>query len=562
MIYIESLKFKNIRSVGNVEFNIDFNQGKNFLFVGNNGSGKTTVLEALTFSMFGKPFSKISISELINDINNHLETTLCFRTDKNNYRICRNLKPDLLEIYENDVLVPRPGNKEDYQNILNKLYGFDYKIFKISILHGSATYIPFMELDAKSRREFTEKLLDLEVISVMSDIIKKDLKQHKDKVKLCDDQIYKTEVNLNGLEQSKKLDDDRRKQGIDDIVLKINELEQKKSVLDQTYQEQNRLYKSVSIDKYKETREKLNQNIRDLERKINEIKTGNRINQKKIDSIKNRDICPECLQKIDDGHKSMIIESNPILKYSEIESELNQIQSKFQKNENALEKIRNKETEIREIHNKIQGIETQIKMYHNEIQRINEVKEYPDIDRYKSELITLKNKRDDLYNEQKIKEMSVLFLKDDGIKTDIISRYLPVINQSINKYLKQFGLFMRFELSPEFEEVFKSRHVQKRSYNSFSEGEKKRIDFAILFAFVEVSSQKHKIMCNFMAFDEIFEKLDDDGIEAIITILRNNNKTNLLITHEQELINSFNGSRDRVITATKKGNFTNYKFLN
>lgn len=562
MIYIEELRFKNVASSGNVEVVVGFTDVKNYLFVGKNGSGKSTVLNALSFAKFGKPFTKIKISELVNDINNHLEVSLSFRTDKSSYKIVRGLKPDVFDIYENGELVPKPGNKDDYQKFLNKIFGYDYKIFKISILHGSATYTPFMQLDAKDRREFTEKLLDIEVITVMSDLIKKDLKLHKEKVKSKEDEIYKIEINLKSLSEVKIQEEEKRKRGIDEFLNKIKEKENSRSILKQKYDSELEVFNTVSVEKFLKTKSQLSQNIKELERKINETKTTNRINQRKIDSVNERDVCPECLQNISSEQKKILLGSNTIQSIEAEEKQLSKIELKYNKNEKLLERINIKEREIREIKSQIDGLDNEIRFYNNEIEKINYVGDYSNIEGFEKKLQTSKNELDKLKEEQKIKEMSILFLKDDGIKTEIISRYLPVINQSINKYLKDFGLFMRFELNSEFEEVFKSRHVKNRSYYSFSEGEKKRIDLSILFAFKEISQRKHKISCNFMAFDEIFEKMDDEGIESVIKILKNNDKVNIVITHEQELINSFNGSNDKIVLAEKQGNFTSYKFLN
>jgi DNA repair exonuclease SbcCD ATPase subunit len=559
MIYIEKLRFKNVASTGNHFTEFDFTDCKNILIVGANGRGKSTVLQALSFAMFGKPFTKIKISELVNEINKHLETELFFRNERNSYRIVRNLKPDSFEIYENDILLEKPGKKEDYQKILDRIYGFDFKTFTIAILHGSATYTPFMQLEAKDRRIFTEKLLDLEVISVMSEAIKSDLKQNKSEVQKLESEINALELSLQTLlEKNKRIREDRQKQ-IQEFQDKIRDCTNKKVSLNIELEKEQKLLEGIVVSEYQENRRQVQEKLKIRRNENSRIEAVNNIKLKKLQSISSISVCPECQQVITPEQKQILKDSYTVEEINRDEEHV--LEQRLQKLEINIEKIRKKQEQIRQIQNSVIAIDREIAIYNNEINK-NEV---VDEDRERQIQIEINQKvseRNEKLKQQKIREMSVLMLKDDGIKTEIIQRYLPFINESINKYLQEFGMFMRFELNAEFEEVFKSRHVQNRTYNSFSEGEKKRIDLSILFAFKEVSQRKHKIACSLVCFDEIFEKVDEEGVQTIIKLLRANTNTNIVITHEQELINSFNGSRDRIVQVEKRGNFSTYKFLN
>lgn len=563
MIELEKIRFKNINAVGNYVVEIPLNAYKNLIIVGNNGSGKSTILQALSFGLFGKPFSSVKIGSIINSINNkNLLVEIYFKNGKNKYIVNRGLKPDIFEIYENDVLLKQSSKKADYQKTLETILGFDFKTFINVIVLGSATNIPFMQLPTKDRRELIEKLLDLEVFSYMNDFSKKELKSINEKIKDIETSIYKTELNLENKQQFKTDFLTKINSNISELLdkikekeIEINELEAQKTI----YEEK---INSVVLEKYINSLEKLEFNLKEVEMEIVSINVANKETKKKIDFIALNNDCPTCGQSLSDAYKKNIKKTASILEDFKQKEEKINISEKIEKIKDFLKRFEDVKRKISELEGNIKINNKEIIFYNNEIKKLNEQDSIDydiEISKLKKTIEELKKNKDALNEEKLIADVALLLLKDDGIKASIINKYVGIINELINFYLEKFDFFVKFELNEQFEESFKSRHLDKFSYLNFSEGEKKRIDLAILLALKEISKRKNMVSCNLLCFDETIERIDVAAADCFSNILKDSKTNNIIISHNENIISKFTSSEDYILRVYKKGNFSYYE---
>lgn len=566
MIVFENVKFKNINSVGNYFVEIPLNKFKNVVFVGENGTGKTTVLQAITFALYGKPFTDIKIGSLINSVNkNHLEVEIDFSKGKNHYKIRRGLKPDFFEIIENGNLIQQDAKKTDYQDRLNSILGFDFKTFTKVIILGSATHQPFMQLKTADRRDLIEKLLDLEVFSVMNDFSKKDLKKLNEEIKYNDSEIYKVELNIESkrdfvsdLERNYKNKVQDYRQRIDDALQKITSLENKRNELEDKL-------RGVEYEKYVNGLKALKERLSAVKIEERVIITENEEKQRQIDFLDSNDVCPICSQSLSDEYKQDIKNNIVFHNGDDSRTEKIQIEKKISKIEDFIAKVDKVNRAISEINGNIESYNKEINFFNNEIKKLdNDFSEdhAMEIKSLEKKLKSLQGDKEALSSQKSIIEIALVLLKDDGIKASIIRRYVNLINDLLRDYLEKFDFFVNFNLNENFEEEFKSRHVDKFSYLNFSEGEKKRIDLALLLTLKEISRQKNNISCNLLAFDETLERVDEHGADCFVKILRNTNTNNLIISHSDFVINKFNSGHDCVIRVFKKNKFSYYQILN
>lgn len=565
MVVFEKIKFKNINSVGNYFVEIPLNKYKNIVFVGENGTGKTTVLQAITFSLYGKPFTDIKIGSLINSVNKkNLEVEIEFSKGSTSYRVKRGLKPDVFEIYRDGILIKQDSRKNDYQETLNTILGFDFKVFTKVIILGSAVHMPFMQLKTAERRELVEKLLDLEVFSSMNDYSKKELKNINELIKNNENDIYKIELNIETKEKYKK-----------DIATTISETIEGHLSSSKTVQEKIAtivVERNTNIEKLaKVDIEKYEEGLKDFQEEFSKIHEDelmivaeNNQQRKTLKFLDDYDVCPTCNQLLDEVYKKQIQDNVVITSTEGIKAGLVEVKVKIDKTKGYLNKIQSIKKLIDDDADVITAYNKEIKFFNDEIAKLNKS---VSID-YDEEIATFRgrlkeaNKLKDKLNEDKtVSEVAIMLLKDDGIKASVIKKYVGMINSLLKKHLETFDFFINFTLNENFEEEFKSRHVDKFSYMNFSEGEKKRIDLALLLTLKEISKRKNNVSSNLLAFDETLERIDEHGADCFVKMLRSSDTNNIIISHADFVINKFNSGNDCVMKVIKSKKFSYYEKL-
>ena len=565
MIIFKKLRYKNFLSTGN-EFNeIILNKTKSTLIMGRNGAGKTTFIQAFVFALYGKAYAKINKNQLVNSITRKdCLVELEFSIGSTNYFVRRGIKPNIFEIYQNDVLIDQDSNIGDYQELLENIIKMNYKSCCQHVILGSTNYIPFMELSAGDRRTVVEDLLDIQIFSVMNSI----LKQKNDAIK------SEIEAISNKIELSEKLIEANNKHAKnlktnnDEIInLKKSQIDEIKNSIATSYAE---------IQALEETEERLRSSITDngslSDKKISLLDFNRKIKDKKNSTLKDikffeeNNECPTCKQSIDEHFKSNSIESknNLIVNYDEA---LSKIEVQYRAVETRLNEISKIYENITSVSNKIRDLKSTIKnslsiidRYKNEIKTIiqNSTKEDTEVDNKKliEQLESSIEEKNKLFERKKMQEVAGILLKDSGIKTKIINKYVPLINKYINKYLSELDFFVNFEIDDKFNETIKSRGRDDFTYSSFSEGEKARINLALMFAWREIAKLRNSSSCNLLIMDEVTDSsLDDEGTEyflKIIDSLSHDNNIFVISHHGDRLYDKFHS----VIEVNKVKNFS------
>lgn len=565
MIVFKKIKYKNFLSTGNAYTTIELNKHKTTLIVGENGAGKSTVLDALTFGLFGKSFRKINKPQLVNSITNS-ETVVDveFSVGSTNYRVVRGIKPTVFDIYKNGDLVNQSADSKDYQDILEKqILKINYKSFCQVVVLGSATFLPFMQLPTPQRREIIENLLDLEIFTIMNSLLKDKVLENKEKISEClnNKKIFEEKIKLTKehIAIIKKNESANLQEKLDEIETSKNTIsELNKSLIDLTTSKEDLTKKLKNESKFKE---KI-QTMLDLKGKIeNNIE----IIEKDILFFEKNDNCPTCKQTIDDKFKNKTVDEKRT-ESKQKKDAVEQLKDKIKDIEvktGEFIQIRNDINDIilqeRQTQVKIHSLETYIESLNRDVEKIktnsNSIQENK-IDEYEKELISIESIYNELIKERNVLSASSVLLKDNGIKSKIVKKYIPIINKLINKYLASLNFFVKFELDEEFNEKIKSRHRDEFSYTSFSEGERMRINLAILFTWREISRLRNSINTNILIMDEVFDSsLDSNATEEFLKLINaQDNKSNIfVISHKtDQLTDKF----DKVIRFNKVKNFS------
>jgi len=534
MIYFKYIRWKNILSTGNAFTEIKLNKSRSTLIVGENGAGKSTILDALSYVLYGKPFRKITRLQMINSINGKgAEIQVEFDIGKNKYRVEREIKKygsSRFEIYKNNELVNQNANARDYQDYFEKnILKLNHKSFSQIVVLGSATFMPFMQLSAAQRREVIEDILDIQIFSTMNVLLKDKIAANKENLNdatyqcdLISQKIDMQQDHINSLKKNndKLIKDNRKKiDGYNQDIEKYN-----KDI--ETYNGQINELKDKISDKEAIASKK--KKIEQLEYKIKDkIQTL----EKEINFYEHYDNCPTCKQEIDEEFKSSTVSSKGTT-LSETTSGFEQLQTEYKKISDRLEEIQEVQEQITDLLTNVNNLSSQVNATTRLIQTVEKeitelgsdvsYRETEDqkLDEMKTQLETLENKREDLITDKSVLDVAQHILKDTGIKTKIIRQYIPVMNKLINKYLAAMDFFVQFELDENFDETIKSRFRDEFSYSSFSEGEKMRIDLALLFTWRAIAKLRNSVSTNLLIMDEVFDSsLDSTGTEEFMKIM-------------------------------------------
>ena len=548
MINFKYVRWKNFLSTGNQFTEIKLDKEPTTLIIGENGAGKSTILDALCFSLFGKPFRNISKMQMVNSINNSSTVVeVEFQIGTVEYKVVRSIKPNKFEIYQNNILINQNANARDYQKILEQqILKLNYRSFTQVVILGSSTFVPFMQLKARHRREVVEEILDIQIFSTMNLILKQRLKIILDDIRENDYQYQLASEKISFQENHiADLKDNKEK-----IIL------QKETLI---------LTNEKEISKRTNQRDKLETTIKDglssiddklsIESKSTKLKDiqstlveKHKTHSSMIGFFENNEDCPTCQQHIDEVFKSDMI--------SQKEAEANKIQVGMKELKVELDKVSFRKKEIKEITDEIrfnQVAMAKIESSIIELEKFNvqlntEMTQLQNDGTTTSDIDKLKSLKEEaeLYNKQKSKlredklyaEAARNMLQDTGIKTKIIKQYLPIMNKLINKYLTSMEFYVNFTLDENFEETIKSRYRDEFSYASFSEGEKMRIDLALLFTWRAVAKMKNSTNTNLLILDEIFDSsLDGTGTDEFLKILHTLSGENVfVISHKQDVL--------------------------
>lgn len=568
MIIFKKLRYKNFLSTGNNWTELELNNTKSTLIVGHNGAGKSTMLDAISFVLFGKPHRNINKPQLVNSINNKdCLVEVEFRVGSVEYKVVRGLKPQVFEIWKNEVMIDQASHSKEYQKILEQnILKLTHKSFHQIVVLGSSSFIPFMQLSAQARREVIEDLLDINIFSKMNMLIKEKQSIIREKIK---DLSYQIDLNKTKIAGQTKYIHDMSLLNEAEIANKLTSLEKLHKDIE-ALQEEN-LGLTTQITKDQKTFEETLNRAHDKKHSLLSYKAS--FSTKITGLVKdakfyeNHTHCPTCTQEIEESLR----ESK--LKVAKEEAAV--LQSAIRKAEEETAKVLEVIEEFTEKVSVLRGLQSSILANNQEIGRlqrsIREIEE--DIERVKNrdgdlqsakdektKLMNLQTKLSDEKfeaNEQAIyNNVLAEMLKDTGIKTKVIKQYLPVINKLVNQYLQILDFFVHFNLDEEFKENIRSRHRDSFSYDSFSEGEKQRIDLSLLFTWRMIAKMKNSVATNLLILDETFDSsLDFEGVDNLMKILYTlDDDTNVfVISHKGEILD---GKFNRKIEFMKEKNFS------
>ena len=566
MIYFRKVRWKNLLSTGNTFIEVDLSGKHTTLIVGDNGSGKSTMLDALCFGLFNKPFRDIKKDQLINTINTGgTEVEVEFDIGKKEYLIRRGIKPNFFEIYCNDQLIDQDAANIDYQKYLEQnILKINYRSFTQVVILGSSSFVPFMQLKTQHRKEVVEDILDIKVFSTMNLLVKQKQKEMETEISDIEKEVghLKEKISI----QEKHIAESQKQQQstIDEYKDKI----EKNNTTITNYN--NRIIELQSgIDTQKETisdEDSVKKNLKKLENF--ELTIENKVSKKKKDIkfYSEKDECPTCKQDIDSEFKTSMIDEGT-KKLTELETALDQLNKEVTSKQRRLEeitteyeKIKLKEIEIAKYNQSITELNNFNTKINLDIERIvNSSKDVSEaqgtLKSYNETLQEKDHKKIESLEELDYIQAAKQMLLDSGIKTKIIKMYLPIMNQLINKYLQAMDFFVNFKLDGEFNETIKSRYRDDFSYTSFSEGEKMRIDLALLFTWRSIAKMKNSVSTNLLILDEIFDSsLDITGTDDFLKIINALKDENIfIISHKTDmLVDKFSN----IIKVEKHNNFT------
>jgi len=532
MIRFKTIKWKNFLSTGNNWTQINFENSATTLIIGTNGAGKSTVLDALTFVLFNKPFRKINKPQLVNSTNEKdCRVEIDFNVGTREYRVVRGIKPAVFEIYVDGKMMNQDAAAADQQKYLeNNILKLNYKSFTQIVILGSSTFVPFMQLPAAGRREVIEDILDIRIFSAMNAVVKDKIRQNREEVKVLDlkkdnlaDKVDMQKEFIRHLEEEAQQEIERKKNKIDTLNLDIDTLCKNVLSLQKSENVQRANLESLSFDTTKvrklgNLRGKISQKVSTL--------------TKELKFFEDNTVCPTCTQSIEDEFRLNKI-TDAQNKEKELAQGLQDLETAIKEEEEregqwiALSKEVSKlSNDISQNNTRISGLQRQVGDLGNEIQRItdqlqNRNTEHEKLNQLQEQLNTTYDELVQTKEDVSYKDFIYSLLKDGGVKTKIIKKYLPLINRQVNRYLQMMDFYINFNLDEEFNEKVQSPIHEDFSYASFSEGEKMRIDLALLFTWREVAAFKNSTNTNLLIMDEVFDSsLDGFGTDEFLKIIR------------------------------------------
>jgi len=531
MIVFKKLSWKNFLSTGNQPNTLLLNKSTTTLIIGKNGEGKSTCLDALCFALFGKPFRNINKNQMVNSINGKNSLVeIEFSIGQKDYKIVRGIKPNIFEIYLDGVMVNQDAAVKDYQKILEQqILRLNYKTFTQVVILGSASFVPFMQLSSAQRREVIEDILDIRIFSTMNTLLKEKANATKDQITKVESDLALAKERVENQQAIIKTITEAKTSAIESISTKIAtnnfEIQSTEGKISGILEEINTLKTSIEnketitsdLEKAKHFRSKLTSKIEECE--------NNKV------FFNENHVCPSCTQEIGEEHKQQVI--------TELSQRMSEDNSKIEDLQRVLDKLTTQLQEINAITTQIADKTIELSTHNSAITILNrqnsemqaEIEssktDTGDINAEKAKLKELAkealdniNRKGELDSEKELHDVAGALLKDTGIKTAIIREYLPVMNKLINQYLNQMDSYIHFELDESFNETIKSRFRDEFTYASFSEGEKMRIDLAILFTWRQIAKLKNSVNTNLLMLDEIFDSsLDVNGTDYFLNLM-------------------------------------------
>ncbi len=553
MILFEKIRWKNFLSTGNQYTEICFTENPTNIIIGANGAGKSTVLDALTFSLFGKAFRKINKPQLVNSVNEKdCRVEVEFSIAQTFWKIVRGIKPNVFEIYRNGDMLDQSAAALDQQKWLEQnVLKMNYKSFTQIVILGSSSFVPFMQLSAANRREVIEDLLDIKIFTSMNIVIKEKIRQIREEIKTL---TLKKESLSDKVEMQTKFIDEIESQGKESIATKQEKVEEQLKLVDLYHKEV--ILAEEKVQKHLKEQEKVSGATEKL-RKFSGLK--GKITQKAATLTKEHKfftentVCPTCTQSIEEAFRiNKINDAQKIAK--ELQSGLTELDEAINEEQERERHFLALSKEISKLQNgisqdnvRISGCQRQVRDLESEVQKLTEQlanrnTEHEKLETFKDNLRTtfdtLASKKDEI----DYLDFSYSLLKDGGVKTKIIKKYLPLINQQVNRYLQMMDFYINFTLDEEFNETVQSPIHEDFSYASFSEGEKMRIDLALLFTWREVARMKNSVSTNLLIMDEVFDSsLDGFGTDEFLKIVRFviKDANIFIISHKESLYDKF-----------------------
>jgi len=542
------VRWKNFLSTGNQFTEIQLDENSTTLIIGENGAGKSTILDALCFGLFGKPFRNINKPQLVNSVNiSDALVEVEFRIGTKKIKIIRGIKPTVFEIYINGKMYNQDANVRDYQKYLEQqILKLNYRSFTQVVILGSSTFIPFMQLKARHRREVVEEILDIQIFSLMNMILKQKLKTIDDELKdiaynieLTSEKIHLKENYIEDLKENKKKLLDEKKSS---ISTNEKEIVKKKKIIDDLKKISDDMTQSISDSIKIKTRF---DELKDLQSTLKEKHKAHSTN---VTFFENNEDCPTCQQHIDEEFKTNMIDKKKAeadrvqIGLDKMKNSLDLTELKICEITNIVANIQKNSIEIAKENSSIVQLEKFNSTLQTETKNLNmghiENTDYTNLNNLKEQMQSFVDMKSKLREDKTYAEASKNMLQDTGIKTKIIKQYLPIMNKLINTYLTSMEFYVNFTLDENFEETIKSRYRDDFSYSSFSEGEKMRIDLALLFTWRAIAKMKNSTNTNLLILDEIFDSsLDGTGTDEFLKILNTLGDENVfVISHKQDAL--------------------------
>ena len=550
MIIFKSVEWKNFLSTGNSPNKVLLDKSPTTLIIGKNGEGKSTILDALCFGLFGKPFRNINKGQLVNSINGKAcVVTIEFSIGPRNYKVVRGIKPNTFEIFLNDELLNQDAATRDYQKVLEQqILKLNYKTFTQVVILGSASFVPFMQLPSGQRRDVIEDILDIRIFSTMNQLLKDKANETKSEISRIESEITMAKTKVEGQSVLIKTITDAKSEAIGSLLSKIEANNGQISTVEGKVVEL-----SAEITALKSRTEKKSEIAADIDkakgiksRLITKLENCNHHSE----FFAENSVCPSCSQDIPDAYKESILK--------DLESKVEDSTGKIDELEKVLTKLNNQLSDINEVLSEITEKNIELSTLNSQITMLNKMngdlqkeietskQNTADVDAEKAKLKTLAEDamkkikaKTELQELRNIEEVANVLLKDTGIKTAIIREYLPIMNKLINKYLNAMDAYIHFELDESFNETVKSRHRDDFTYASFSEGEKMRIDLSILFTWRQIAKMKNSVNTNLLLLDEIFDSsLDAAGTDYFLNLMNQfGEHTNIfVISHKGDVL--------------------------